>query len=188
MLMRTRCRCLGWRTAVPAMAVSGLPERIAARTAGRRRQAIRYCRLAMFPAVMKLRLSTQYVCQPSPDSWGSSEALSQRYTATVWKSAVPGPSVESVHALTFLMPTAVRVRVNALASPISQTTACLTPPPGPRQAAKCRRSSHSSLDACASLQFGRIKYIDLKTPLRPPAFAFVEYEDPRYMFGLPAES
>jgi arginine/serine-rich splicing factor 1/9 len=28
-------------------------------------------------------------------------------------------------------------------------------------------------------KFGRIKYIDLKTPLRPPAFAFVEYEDPR---------
>ncbi len=29
-------------------------------------------------------------------------------------------------------------------------------------------------------QFGRIRYIDLKTPLRPPAFAFVEFEDPRY--------
>lgn len=29
-------------------------------------------------------------------------------------------------------------------------------------------------------QYGRIKYIDVKTPARPPAFAFVEFEDGRY--------
>mmetsp|Transcript_8645 Transcript_8645/g.25961 ORF Transcript_8645/g.25961 Transcript_8645/m.25961 type:complete len:305 (+) Transcript_8645:177-1091(+) len=28
-------------------------------------------------------------------------------------------------------------------------------------------------------KYGRIKFIDLKTPMRPPAFAFVEFEDPR---------
>lgn len=28
-------------------------------------------------------------------------------------------------------------------------------------------------------QFGRIRNIDLKTPVRPPAYAFIEFEDPR---------
>ena len=29
------------------------------------------------------------------------------------------------------------------------------------------------------LQYGRIVSLDLKTPPRPPAFAFIEFEDPR---------
>jgi len=29
------------------------------------------------------------------------------------------------------------------------------------------------------LQYGRIRHIDLKTPPRPPAFSFVEFEEPR---------
>ena len=29
------------------------------------------------------------------------------------------------------------------------------------------------------VQYGRIRHIDLKTPPRPPAFSFVEFEDPR---------
>jgi arginine/serine-rich splicing factor 1/9 len=28
-------------------------------------------------------------------------------------------------------------------------------------------------------KYGRIRGIDLKTPSRPPAFAFVDFEDPR---------
>lgn len=32
-------------------------------------------------------------------------------------------------------------------------------------------------------QYGRIKYIDVKTPARPPAFAFVEFEDSRWAVG-----
>ncbi len=28
-------------------------------------------------------------------------------------------------------------------------------------------------------KYGRIRSVDLKTPPRPPAFAFIEYEDPR---------
>ena len=31
-----------------------------------------------------------------------------------------------------------------------------------------------------SMQYGRIVALDLKTPPRPPAYAFVEFEDPRY--------
>lgn len=27
----------------------------------------------------------------------------------------------------------------------------------------------------AAVQFGKIKYIDIKTPSRPPAYAFVEF-------------
>jgi RNA recognition motif-containing protein len=30
-------------------------------------------------------------------------------------------------------------------------------------------------------KYGRIRGIDLKTPSRPPAFAFVDFEDPRYV-------
>ncbi len=29
------------------------------------------------------------------------------------------------------------------------------------------------------MQYGRIRNIDLKLPPRPPAFAFVEFENPR---------
>lgn len=34
------------------------------------------------------------------------------------------------------------------------------------------------------LQYGRIKHIEIKMPTRPPAFAFVEFEDRRYVFAL----
>ncbi len=29
------------------------------------------------------------------------------------------------------------------------------------------------------MQFGRIRMVDIKRPARPPAFAFVEFDDPR---------
>lgn len=34
------------------------------------------------------------------------------------------------------------------------------------------------------LQYGRIRNIDVKTPMRPPAFAFVEFEDSRYVVAI----
>ena len=34
-------------------------------------------------------------------------------------------------------------------------------------------------EPCALLQYGRVRHIDIKTPPRPPAFSFVEFEDPR---------
>ena len=37
----------------------------------------------------------------------------------------------------------------------------------------------SNASSPSVLQYGRIRSVDLKTPLRPPAFAFVEFEEPR---------
>ena len=50
----------------------------------------------------------------------------------------------------------------------------------PQRNCMCLQDGRSWVVSVLNLQFGRIRYIDLKTPLRPPAFAFVEYEDPRY--------
>ena len=57
---------------------------------------------------------------------------------------------------------------------------------------RCRRDCHKRSRVCDNLllpkayarfcfdlQYGRIRHIDLKTPPRPPAFSFVEFEDPR---------
>lgn len=44
-------------------------------------------------------------------------------------------------------------------------------------------AAHALCVALLGLQYGHIKFIDLKTPLRPPAFAFVEFEDPRYVLS-----
>lgn len=30
-------------------------------------------------------------------------------------------------------------------------------------------------------KYGRIRNINIKTPARPPSYAFVEYDDPRYV-------
>lgn len=49
---------------------------------------------------------------------------------------------------------------------------------GPLLAAVC--TCFQSL-RCFCAQYGRIRHIDLKVPPRPPAFAFVEFEDPRYV-------
>ena len=43
----------------------------------------------------------------------------------------------------------------------------------------CYFCRESYVMPCCNVQYGRIRHIDLKTPPRPPAFSFVEFEDPR---------
>jgi len=50
--------------------------------------------------------------------------------------------------------------------------------------APCKLSAGKGEEACLTwrrlgAQYGRIRNIDLKIPPRPPAFAFVEFENPR---------
>ena len=37
------------------------------------------------------------------------------------------------------------------------------------------------------MQYGRIRNVDLKLNSRPPAFAFIEYDDPRYVSQVLAD-
>lgn len=63
---------------------------------------------------------------------------------------------------------------------------------------RCTRSNFSSLESCLSLfaddvrerevedlfaKYGRIRSVDLKSPVRPPAYAFIEFDDNRYTYS-----